>query len=340
MVFTGAFVYLQWAKETTFGTAAADIATTAGETFGFEQKITNLSFTNNKIPLSQLNDVRVKTYAYGQTRGTLSVDFVLSSPWFIELIGFKDGGTAGCASPYTHTWSIDQTTCTKLIQSFTTQIGLDTGGTDILRTAVGGIVNSATITTSIGEVARVSLDANYSNEALTSALDACPAVLSVCDHIPFTFSHGTLEFPDCTVIAEVQDVCVTFSQNSDHIWGIGDSRAVSGVRKLFEMTGKFKTSFTDTVQLEKLYAQQNDTLANSCPAETLLVCQPTLKLTFTNGAASCAERSITFNFTGIALDDHNLSIEPNEPIFEDLNFQAAGCTAVAVNAVATIPAAS
>ena len=338
MVFTGAFVYLQYVKELTFGTAATTIQS-AGENFGFEQKITNFSFTNNKIPLSQLNDVRVKTYAYGQTRGSLSIDFVLSNPFFIELIGFKPGGTAGC-DPYTHTWVIDTTSCTKLIQSFTTQIGQEAGATDIVRTAVGGIVNSATITTSIGEVARVSIDANYANETLTSALDACPTSISVCDHIPFTFSHGTLEFPDCTVIAEVQDVCVTFTQNSDHIWGIGNSVAVSGVRKLFEMTGKFKTSFTDTVQLEKLYAQQNDTLANSCPAETLTVCQPTMTLVFTNGAAACAERSITFNFTGIALDDHNLNIEPNEPIFEDLNFQAAGCTAIAVNSVATIPAAS
>jgi len=149
-----------------------------------------------------------------------------------------------------------------------------------------------------------------------------------------------LEFPTCTTIAEVQDVDITFAQNADHIWGLGNSVASSGIRKLFEITGKFKTSFTDTVQLEKLYAQQANTLSNSCPAETLAVCQPTLKLTFTNGLAAAAERSITLSFTGIALDDHNLNIEPNEPIFEELNFQAAGCTAVAVNSIATIPAAS
>lgn len=340
MVFTGAFVYLQWAPEATFGTAAANIASTAGQDFGFEQKITSWSFTQNKIPLPQLNDVRIKTYAYGQTRGSFSIDFVLSDPMFLELVGFKAGGTTGCAAPYTHTWLLDTTTCTKTLQSFTTQVGQEAGGTDIVRTLVGGIVNSATITVSIGEVARVSLDSNYANETETATLDSCLNPITVCDAIPFTFAHGTLEFPNCTVIAEVQDVDLTFTQNPDHLWGIGNSVAVSGYKKLFEITGKFKTSYTDTVQLRKVYAQQKDTLANTCPAQTLAIEQPTLQLTFTNGLAAAAERSITFSLTGISLADHNLNIEPNEPIFEELNFQARDCTAVAVNATSTIPASS
>jgi len=342
MVFTGAFTYIQWVREATFGTEATGIQS-AGENFGFEQKITGWSFTNNKIPLSQLNDVRVKTYAYGQTRGTLSLDFVLSSPWFLGLIGFKTGTTTGptCATLYTHTWDIDATSDTEIIESFTAQIGQESGGTDIVRTMVGGIVNSASISTSVGELARVTLDTNYKNETLTAALDACPATLSVCDHIPFTFAHGSLEFPDCTVIAEVQDVDVTFTQNADHIWGIGDSTASSGIRRLFEITGKFKASYVDKSELVKLYAQQKDVLCNdSAGAQTLASEQPTLKLTFSNGVAGAGVRSITFSFTGIALDDHNLSIEPNEPIFEELNWQARDCTAVALNEVTTIPASS
>jgi len=338
MVFTGAFVYLQWATEAIFNTKAVNLSTTAGQDFGFEQKITSWSFTNNKIPLAQLNDVRIKTYAYGQTRGSLSVDFVLSDPGFLELVGFKNVSVSG-AGPYVHTWCLDTTADTKIIQSFSTEIGQCAGATDIVRTLTGGIVNSATITATIGEVARVSLDSNYANESLTTALDACLNPLCVTDAIPFTFAHGSLEFPDCTVIAETQDVELTFSQNSDHLWGIGTSVAASAYRKLFEITGSFKTSFTDSVQLQKLYAQQKDTLCNTAAcAETLLTEQPTLKLTFTNGLCGTAERSIEFSITGIALADHNLSIEPNEPVFEELNFQASDCTAVANNNVAIIPA--
>ena len=343
MAFTGSFVYLQWAPESTFNTAAANIAGSAATQFGFEQKITSWSFTNNKIPLSQLNDVRVKTYAYGQTRGSISLDFVLSSPFFLELVGFRNGDVTGAACDFTHTWDMcAMDSEAKLVQSFTTQIGQCAGGTDIVRTLTGGIVNSATVTTAVGETVKVSLDANYANEAETATLDACLAPLSVCEAIPFTFAHGTLEFPSCppTIISEVQDVDFTISQNSDHLWGIGSSVAVNSFKRLFEITGKFKASYTDTVQLRKLYAQQNDTLCNSPCGETVDVCAATLKLTFTNDLPTTAERTITFAFTGISIADHNLSIEPNEPIFEEINWQARDCVVTANNSVATAPAAS
>ena len=347
MVFTGAFAYIQWAKESTFGTAAT---VACGNAFGFEQKITGWSFTNNKIPLSQLNDVRVKTYAYGQTRGSLSLDFVLSSPWFLGIIGFKDATSSCAPAPYTHTFEIDDTSATKNIKSFTTQIGQEAGGTDIVRTLTGGIVNSASISTSVGELAKVTLDTNYKNEALTTALDGTPASLTVCEAIPFTFAHGTLEWTDgaCenNVIAEVQDVNITFTQNSDHIWGIGNSTANSAIRRLFEITGSFKSSHVNTDELVKVYAQQKDTKGNTCPAQTQSVtaidgtAAVQLKLTFDNGEAGTDSRKFEFTFTGIALDDINVSIEPNEPIFEDINWQAIGCTVVATNNTATEPAAT
>ena len=110
---------------------------------------------------------------------------------------------------------------------------------------------------------------------------------------------------------------------------------------MFEITGKFKASHTDSVQLQKLYAQQKDTLANTgAGAETLLAEQPSLRLTFTNGLAGTDLRSIVFDFDGIALDDISVNIEPNEPIFEDLSFQARLCEVVATDNTAATPAAS
>jgi hypothetical protein len=338
MVFTGAFAYIQWQKEATFGTAAACI-TTAGLPFGFEQKVTSLNFTNNKIPLSQLGDVRVKTYAYGQTQGSFSVDFVLSSPWFLELIGFKDSTAGGgCGPTYTHTWDIDNTSCTELMQSFTVQVGQESGGTDIVRSLNGSIANSATISTSIGEVVRVSLDANYANEAVTTGLDVCPASESICNHIPFTFAHGTLELPNCTVVAEVQCVSLTFTQNSEHLWGIGSSVASNTFRRLFEITGSFKASFTCVAQLERVFAQQNDTLCNATCAVSLAREQASLRLTFDNGEAGAESRIIQITLLGISIDSHSINIEPNEPIFQDIPFQARDADVVATNAIAASPA--
>jgi hypothetical protein len=345
LVYTGAFVYLQWAREAAIGTAAN--VTSNGEDFGFEQKISSWSFTNNKIPLAQLNDIRVKTYAYGQTRGTLSLDFILSSPWFFEIIGFQRDPAENCGTgsdPYVHTYDLTSGT-PKQIESFTVQVGQQSSGTDIVRTLAGGIVNSASISTTIGDTVKVSLDTTYINESMTTTLDSSLNPISVCNHIPFTFAHGVLQFDDAcgvlTTISEVQDVDITFAQNGDHIFGIGNSRATTAIRRLFDISGKFRASYTDTVQLRKLYAQQKDTLANTgAGAEDLSTEAATLKLTFDNGAASTENRKIVITLTGISLADHNLNIEPNEPIYEELNFQARDATVVATNSTQAKPVAS
>lgn len=344
MVYTGAFAYIQWQKESTYATAAADI-NTAGEPFGFEQKLGSLSFTNNKIPLSQLNSVEVKTFAYGQTQGSFSLDFVMSNPWFFELIGFKDGSTAACtpgAGQYQHTWAIDSTTATFIPQSYTVALGIDGSSSDMVRTLAGSLTSSATISTSVGEVVRVSLDNTYQNEAFTTTLDCSPTgAESVSEHIPFTFAHGSLQF-NCTTLAEVQDVSLTFASNSEHLWGIGQSTAVSSFKRLFEITGTFKFSFTETEGLGRLkdvYAQSQDTKGNAaavCYASE----QTQIILTFDNGVSGVGNRKITLTLTGIAIDSHTINVEPNEPIFVDIPFQARTASVVAINEIASIPPAS
>jgi len=350
MVLTGAFAYIQWAKEATFNTDAfCTIAQKDKVAFGFEQKISSLNFTNNKIPLSQLGDVRVKTYAYGQTQGSFSVDFVLASPWFFELIGFNNRSSCGVGDPVTHTWSIDTTADTLIPTSFSMEVGIENSANDMRRRLTGALANSASISASIGETAKVSLDAAFANEATATGcavLDACKVSESICNHIPYTFAHGSLYWciGACdTAIAEVQDVSLTIAQNTEHLWGIGDSVAVGNYRRLFELTGTFKASFTCFTELNKVFAQQNDTLCNPACAETLVRAQPTLRLTFWNGTgtdlggggitAASGTRAIIIDLTGIAIDSHAINIEPNEPIFEDIPFQATGATITAYNGI-------
>jgi len=102
MVRTGAFGYLQYGYESTFGTAA----TTINTVFGLEQKITNWSLTNNRITLAALNQIEPQVYAYGTTRGSLGVDFVLSNPFWLSTL-YCCVSTAACmptAGSHTHTF--------------------------------------------------------------------------------------------------------------------------------------------------------------------------------------------------------------------------------------------
>jgi hypothetical protein len=317
-----------------FNTAATNLRNhgacgARSEQFGFEQRITGWSFTQNKIPLSQLNSVKVKTFAYGQTRGSLSLDFVMSSPWFLALIGLNDSVKTGCAAPFTHTFTLDSTTDNTAIRSFSTEIGQEAGGTDIVRTLTGGVVNSASISTSVGELVKVSLDTAYANEAVTTTLDACAAGISVSDHVPYTFAHGTISSCELglATAGQIQEFDVTFTQNADHIFGLGNSVAADKIRRLQEITGKIKVTNKTALQLEKIYAQQKDTLGNSACVSAVDTELVDIVVEFSKDADTVCSPTptsqiIQITLKGVALDDINVSIEPNEPIFQELNFQA------------------
>ena len=351
MVLTGAYAYIQWAEEAAFNVSAFTCAAAKDRVaLGFEQKVSSLQFTNNKIPLAQLGDVQVKTFAYGQTQGSFSIEFVLGNAWFFNLLGFRVLTTCGASDPVTHSWCVDTTVATLEPHSFSMEVGFENGSCDILRTTTGALISSASFSTSVGETVKVSLDAAFSNEGVTvgaCVLCACAASQSICDNIPYTFAHGGLYWcvAICdTAIAEVQDVSFSIGQNTEHLWGIGNSVAVDKYRRLFELTGNFKLTFEDVSELTKIFAQQNDTRCNVACAPALAVSQPTLRLIFWNGVgtdtgggiitAAAGTRLIMIDLTGIAIDSHSVNIEPNEPIFEDLPFQAAGISVTAVNGVA------
>ncbi len=128
MVRTGAFGYLQYGYEMCFATAAGTIDTV----FGLEQKVTNWSLTNNRITLAALNQIEPSIYAYGTTRGSLGVDFVLSNPFWLSTL-YCTVATARCmptAGSHTHTL----TKPCKLIQSISIQTTTAQGAIVVVRT--------------------------------------------------------------------------------------------------------------------------------------------------------------------------------------------------------------
>jgi len=318
---TGAFAYLEYGYETV---AFNTTPTVSDAVFGLEQKISGWTYTNNKITLAQLNSVFPKTYAYGQTQGSLTVDWVMSNPWWLKAV--FDNRVFASATPDTSTFSIVD----KLVSTFGIEIGIDqqgSPGSDIVRKLGGCIMNSVSIKSSIGELARVSADIAYASDTSSSTLDSTIASetvgLGVDEHIPFTFAHGSLDFPDGTTIAELQDVDLTLNQNSDLLWGHGSNIAVDAFRRLFEITGRFSATYVDQSELNKVYAQ------TGVNGTTQASEQPSVTLTFDNGEAGNSLRKIVFSGTGVGIADHGTNVEPNEPIFEEINWQVSGMTVVA-----------
>ena len=331
MVRTGAFTYLQYGHETTFGTFPDEcMCEDIDAVFGLEQKITNWNFTNNRITLAALNQLEPAIYAYGTARGSLGIDFVLSNPWWLKTIYDRrvtcDGG-ACCAT--THTYDINN----KLIDTISLEIGTEEGCTDITRRLSGGIVNSVSLRSAIGEVVRASVDISYANEA-----ECCVCIRSMClgtdtCNFPYTFAYGTLTTTAGT-IAELQSFDITLNQNPDLLYTHNTSIATGAYRRLFEITGSFTASYLDVELLRDLYAQAHDTSGLGVDCATFVREQTTMTLTFSNGITCCMNnaRSIVLTGTGVGFADHSVAIEPNEPIFETLNWQIRDVSVVATNA--------
>ena len=74
MVRTGAYAYVNYGYESTFGGSA-----TVNKSFGLKTAVTGLTLGTNRQQLYRLGQVEPHKYAYGTQSGTASLDFVLGS---------------------------------------------------------------------------------------------------------------------------------------------------------------------------------------------------------------------------------------------------------------------
>ncbi len=311
MVRTGASAYSQYEKEVLYG---VDPVGDRDLVFGLEEKISGWAKLNNQIMLSKFNQITVDQFAYGQNSGRYTIDYVLSNPWWLELIfGVIDAGVG----PFTHTYTPNST-----LSSFTHEIGMGLQGEDQVRTILGAVLNSATIRSSMNELVRCSAEVVYGKEAAVgTSLDSTPSIDDL--NFPYTFVHGTIEKPNSTVLAEVQSIELTINQNAELLYGHGDADPVGAFKRRLDMSGRVNLSLVDATHLDDLNAR----------AEVA-----TMRLKFSNGLTDTAEKTIDFALTGIGFGEHGLgSVEPNEPIFEDLNYVARNVSIVATNNIASAP---
>jgi hypothetical protein len=321
---TGASAYLKYQYETSYATGG-----TPNKKFGLQDRLTNWSLTHNRIDMPRLNQTTIHKYAYGQQNGSLSVGFVLSNPWvFRSVYGASPAPPSPSSGVYTHTWGATQP---KNVDSIVCEIGYDGDSADIVRTVRGCVVNSLGISTSIGETVGCSIDMTYGKEiAPTTSIGTAPT--EPTEEFAYTFAHGKVTVGG-NVIAQVQDVDMTFAQNPDLLYGIGSNHAVSTYRRVFDLTGRFRASLLNKNLLEGVLAQIG--VNTSTTFEETLGGSPELELVF-QSTASATQSEVKITGTGLAPTDLSITgIEPVEPIFEEINWRIKSATVAAKTTQAT-----
>jgi len=336
VIATGARGYVSYDFETSYGTGATFGSSGDGKRFGMQEKINTWTLNNSRINLATLNQTELEGFAYGQETGSIGVGFVLSNPWLFGAI-YGNPSSTGSSSNYTHTYEADVgTNSTRDIRTFETQIGLDFPSGQITRKLKGCILKTFGITCSIGGTVDCTADIGYSVEDAPDTSTALAAPSKPTTKTPFTFAHATLKLNNA-IVAKIQSADISFNLNPDLLYQIGSHQAVEAFRRVFEITGTFQASWVNSTLLDHVLAQVQVPNA-AAYEETIGGTTPELELNFTNGQGTTAERTITITLEGVSPTEHSVAgIEPVEPVFESITWQAKSANIVVHNSEATEP---
>lgn len=299
---TGAFSYIKYGWESSFkgGSSARN------KVFGKAQRVTSITRRENVELVRELGMREASGGYFRQFEGGLSVEFLLSNPWFFK--GLLGSVTTSGSGPYTHTY-----TKTKVPVSMEVEVGLDLGNESFARLLKGCVINTVTLTATQGDAVRVRMDALFADEGETSYGSA----LYDTTFDVMTFDKATVEMPVGTVLAEVQSFDLTVGNNALLVYGLGDYKPMSVVWQAFDVEGRLSITMKDSTFLDLLRSGLN----NGC-----------LKFYMS------PENRITINFGKMLFGEHSHSLEPNALILEDIPIAIVDITSVeAVNNVGAHP---
>lgn len=313
MANTSVLSSLAYGWETTYGTAASTI----DKPFGHGVRVTSLSRNNNTEKIQSVEDLHVQKFVAKGYEGSLGVEFFLANPWFFKAI-LGSVSTSG-TGPYDHTFSEANS-----LPSITVQNNINTDTAKRFN-LLGGVVASASITAAINEVAKVSLQIPFANEAeSTATFSSTQETFDV-----FTFAEGTLELPSGTTLAKVQNVGVNITNDVEIIKGLGSRFGQEATLKGRTYTGSVTMAFQDPADLLELF------YGGSTGPQDSVSEQANMRLKFTNGLTGTNERTIELNFTGVFIDEESLPQEPGQAIMEDVSISMRNLQVIATNNTST-----
>jgi hypothetical protein len=337
VIATGARGYVSYDFETSYGAGAVFTGgSAAGKRFGMQEKINSWTLNNSRINLATLNQTELEGFAYGQETGSLGVGFVLSNPWLFGAI-YGAPATTGSGVDRLHTYEAALgTNNTRDIRTFETQIGLDFPSGLITRKLKGCILRTFGISCNIGGTVDCTADIAYSVEDAPDASTALVAPSKPTTKFPYTFAHASLKLNNA-VVAKIQSADISFNINPDMLYQIGSHQAVEAFRRVFEITGTFQASWVNATLLNHVLAQVQVPNA-AAYEETIGGSAPELELDFTNGRTGDDERRIQITLEGVSPTEHSIAgIEPVEPVFESITWQAKSANIKAYNSESAEP---
>ena len=279
---------------------SADSMTASNETFvAFGQGVeTTVSRSNNKVRNYGVGQRNAQSTSALRYSGTLTVNGAVNN--FYWLLGALGSNTDGGSSPnYTHTYSEADS-----LPSFSCKrpIKFETEKYELFQ---GCISNNLTLTAAVEEVLRFSLECPFRY----SDIQTGSTTVATDDSEVYTFAGGTIEVPDGTTIAAIQNFELTINNNAEMVPEVGSRFAAGYTAKQRNYDISMTVAISDFSLLSKFYDGSTGTAPGTGSGEIA-----TMTLTFENGDG----HSAVFTFAGLHLNEDSLNTNPNETIKEDV----------------------
>lgn len=322
-VSNGALSYTNFGFESTKGTVAGSFP----RPFGHGTKI-SINRKNNMERIYGLGARNASANTAKKYEGTASIEFLLGAgntaiahggaSWLRAVLGAIPTDAGG--GPYTHTYAESNSLVSMSIAN-----AVELGTADYVSALIGFEVNTCNISAAVDEIVKVKLEGPYRTESL--ATTGIGSVVTPTEDV-LTFAQGTLSVAGTTV-GYVQSIDLTITNNLEFIWGLGSRYATASTPKTRTYDFKMNVVFSDvSLLLEKFFGQAAPIAATDLA--TLNPAGVACVLTFTNGGATTALRSVVFTFANLYLDEHSLPIDVNEVVKEDVSGYALSCTSIIV----------
>lgn len=317
---SGAQVALAFGWESTFKTLASPV----DKGFGQGQKITTYDIDNDVEYVYSLGSQDLSAQFAKKFNGGWGVEFIYSDPWFLRTILGAAPTTTG-AGPYTHTWTVANSGITNTLTPMSIVLAAAINGNSD-QNLLGCVANTMTLTAAAGEPIKVKLDGFFSQFAKDTVLTTGATLVDD----PMTFAQATLEFPSGTAIANVQSCDITFTRNSEGVFGLGARYPNTQLAKAREWSIKVSIAYqNDTDFLDHVLG--STTVPTTIPAELA-----TCVLTITNGGATTSLRSLTLTFANVIVAKTSMPIAVEDMVKMDVELRARSITSViAINNTST-----
>ena len=309
-ILTGKQSYVNYGWETTYGSASSDIDKVFGD--------------GCTIALSEKNDIKIVnalgtrnatgTIAAGY-EGTYTANWVVGNCWWLHsLLGAAPTKTG--VGPYVYTFTAANGGISNDIASFSTEIFVDLD-TEKKIQILGCKINSLTLTCSLGDVVKASADVTFKTLVMSSTAFSTPTYDA---EVPFVSYMASLEIPNATAVADVQNFELTISNDLEPVKALGSRLLTALVPKTRKITGKFSAPFEDVTKLLDLF---HGSATGPSTAEPSIA---TMELTISNGGATTALRSLVILLADVKFETHDTSFNVDEVMMEDISFVAQSIT--------------